>query len=289
MALYCQTVKILSSFVTPMKGDTIWGHVVWGIAHHEGDEAVKRYLAKADDFIVSSAFPHGYLPRPVLHEMDKTPKDKAEYALQKKRKSERFVPASEFIDDADSPSAGSISGEAIVSVSHNSISRDDGAAIDGLLFSTKEIWRERDVSDSMDIYVETSFSPERIVQLISWAVENGFGADASTGKGQMRIEGSPRLVAPKRKGTHRYMALGPFVADGGEADLLGRVFVRAGKLGGDFAASCSPYKKTVLLFDEGSTFSSMEPIAKVGSLLERMHAMNDHNICVSGFAPVVEV
>ena len=37
MQLYKVAIQLESSLVTPLKGDTIWGHVVWGIANHEGD------------------------------------------------------------------------------------------------------------------------------------------------------------------------------------------------------------------------------------------------------------
>ena len=52
MQLYKATIQLESSLVTPLKGDTIWGHVVWGIANHEGDEAVSNFLneEKSENF-----------------------------------------------------------------------------------------------------------------------------------------------------------------------------------------------------------------------------------------------
>ena len=44
MQLYKASLKLKSSLVTPLKGDTIWGHIVWGIANHEGEYAVKEFL-----------------------------------------------------------------------------------------------------------------------------------------------------------------------------------------------------------------------------------------------------
>ena len=44
MQLYKASLKLKSSLVTPLKGDTIWGHIVWGIANHEGEDAVKKFL-----------------------------------------------------------------------------------------------------------------------------------------------------------------------------------------------------------------------------------------------------
>ena len=63
MQLYRASLKLKSSLVTPLKGDTIWGHIVWGIANHEGEDAVKKFLdaekKSEPELIVSSAFPKG--------------------------------------------------------------------------------------------------------------------------------------------------------------------------------------------------------------------------------------
>lgn len=288
MALYCQVVKILSSYVTPLKGDTLWGHVVWGISHHEGDEAVSDFLSHASDFVVSSAFPHGFLPRPMMHETIQTPNDKNGYALMKKRKADPYVPSSVYLEEmkASEPST-KITQRSVVT--HNGISRETGSAVDGLLFSVDEKWHQKDGSDLVDVYVETSFSVQAVKQYLSWALENGFGADSSIGKGRMQLVGDPISVQRITKANHRYMALGPFVEDDNVQDLLANTFVRAGKLGGDFITSYVPFKKTVLFFDEGATFQADGEKKIVGRLLEHMHVMTDYNICTSGFAPVIEV
>ncbi len=61
MQLYKVSIKLKSAFVTPLKGDTIWGHIVWGIANHEGDDTVANFLEEeksaTPSLIVSSAFP----------------------------------------------------------------------------------------------------------------------------------------------------------------------------------------------------------------------------------------
>lgn len=64
-------------------------------------------------------------------------------------------------------------------------------------------------------------------------------------------------------------------------------FIRSGKIGGAFSSSLSPYKKTVILFDEGAIFESEEPLQFVGKLLTDIHT--DKRICQSGFAPVVPI
>lgn len=46
MQLYRASIKLQSALITQLKGDTIWGHIVWGIANHEGEDAVSNFLAE---------------------------------------------------------------------------------------------------------------------------------------------------------------------------------------------------------------------------------------------------
>jgi CRISPR-associated protein Csm4 len=133
-----------------------------------------------------------------------------------------------------------------------------------------------------------SFEKTRITQLIAWAFENGYGADASTGKGKIVIKSDPVPVTQKTGNT--YMALGPFVdrPGSGISNLRADIFVRSGKVGGAFASSLSPYKKPVVLYQEGAVFSGDKPFEYAGALLTGMHG-EDPRICQSGFAPVISI
>ena len=105
MQLYKATIKLESSLVTPLKGDTIWGHVVWGLSNHEGDEAVSMFLeaCKTSEpaFIVSSAFPKGTICKPFpQHEprkLDMKTGDYAQIKKNKKIKTEILSPSFVFI------------------------------------------------------------------------------------------------------------------------------------------------------------------------------------------------
>ena len=72
MKLYKAQIELHSAISTPLKGDTKWGHLVWGLANHEGEESVAAFLQACKGpnpaLVVSSAFPEGMLPRPVVHE-----------------------------------------------------------------------------------------------------------------------------------------------------------------------------------------------------------------------------
>ena len=85
------------------------------------------------------------------------------------------------------------------------------------------------------------------------------------------------------------MALAPFaVSDINRIrNLRADIFVRSGKIGGSFVSSLSPYKKTVVLYEEGAVFESDKPIESIGELLTNVHA--DSRIVQSAFAPVIPI
>lgn len=288
MQLYKASLKLKSSLVTPLKGDTIWGHIVWGIANHEGDDSVKKFLEaekkSEPELIVSSAFPKGTICKPFpKHEKRKPQMSTKEYAQIKKKKKEKFVSAENYLMNVEEENTHFRT--ETVQTMHNSINRFSGTVEEGTLFTIEEFWSEL---QDYDLYVLSNYSFERIKQLLDWAFENGFGADSSTGKGQIEI-GEIVPVNSKRT-SQKYVALAPFVTDFSvikEDSLRANTFIRSGKIGGTYSSFMSPYKKTVILFDEGAVFESEKPIQFIGNLIEKVHA--DDKICQSGFAPVIPI
>ncbi|MDQ7032500.1 MAG: hypothetical protein Q9M37_07265 [Desulfonauticus sp.] len=63
-------ITLYSPLLTPLYSDTIFGHVCWGIRYLRGEEFLQSFLASFEDneppMLISCAFPHGHLPRPVL-------------------------------------------------------------------------------------------------------------------------------------------------------------------------------------------------------------------------------
>jgi CRISPR-associated protein Csm4 len=291
MTLYRIRLKLCSAIVTPLKGDTIWGHIVWGIANHEGDAAVTDFLEQekstAPALVASSAFPAGTVcrPLPLPSERDGVLTTDV-YSKIKKNKKIKVVPASEYFDETGTTAKENGSPFINVQVMHNTIDRASNTVLEGGLYSTEEMWS---AIPDWDFYILSSLDPNRIKLLVDWAFENGYGADASSGKGKIAIIGDPVPAKLKKQG-NTYMALGPFVDTGsGISNLRADIFVRTGKLGGAFAAGLSPYKKPVVLYDEGAIFTYDKPIEYTGMMLEKMHGNEEFNICQSGFAPVIPV
>lgn len=289
MQLYKASIKLQSPLVTQLKGDTIWGHIVWGVANHEGEQAVANFLEEeksaTPSLIVSSAFPEGTICKPFpKHEDRKLKLSTEEYSKIKKSKKEKFVSAAKYFSDLFENGTKPFRFERVQSM-HNSINRFSNTVEDGNLFAVEELWAN---GQDFDLYILTSYSKERINQLLDWAFENGYGADSSTGKGKISVE-NIIPVQPKIN-SNKYVALAPFVADFSEIkedSLRANTFVRTGKIGGAFASSMSPYKKTVILFDEGAVFESEKPLRFIGKLITKVHS--DERICQSGFAPVLPI
>jgi len=292
MTLYRIRFELCSSIVTPLKGDTIWGHIVWGIANHEGDEAVTKFLEqeKSDPpaLVVSSAFPAGMLclSLPPVKE-DESIDDEDKYTEEKrKKKKTKYMPAEDYFKDTKTPVKTIENPFKSVPVMHNTIDRSMNTVLESGLYSTEEKWHDANIE--WDFYILSSFKPERVKELVDWAFENGYGADASTGKGKINIKGNPIPVETKIRG-NKYMALGPFVGTEKIKNIRADIFVRSGKLGGSFASFMTPHKKPVVLFDEGAVFNCDTEIKYAGILLEKMHGTDKYNICQSGFAPVIPI
>lgn len=290
MELYKVTLQLESSLVSPLKGDTIWGHIAWGIANHEGETAVNSFLSDCKTteaaFVVSSAFPHDMLCKPIppvqKREKEMTP---AKYAEIKNNKKSIYTEASQYLNINVENKSGIGKIFESFEITHNTMNRFLNTVNDGGLFAVSEQWSKIQL---FDIYIVSSYEASRVKQLCLWAFENGFGADASTGKGKITVIGEPEVITTKCS-SHFYMALGPFVLpeDSDITDLKADTFIRTGKIGGAFAGYLQPWKKTVVLFNEGALFNSDKPISFIGKLLTDVH--NDSRICQSGFAPVIPI
>lgn len=293
MKLYKAKIELHSPICTVLKGDTIWGHVVWGIANHEGDASVKEFLeeCKGNDplFVISSAFPSGTLPRPETEEnMPFSILTKAEYASIKEEKKQKLIPS--FLEPERQSS--SLDKHFIRQMQmHNTINRTDLTVLDEGLFATDTAWSDTETfagsKPVFDLYIASSLEERRILQLLEWAFEQGYGADASTGKGVITVFRDIISVDAGLFEGRRCMALGPFINANKAmpSNLLAETFIRRGKIGGAYSDYINPFKKTLIMFDEGATFIHSRDKPYIGTLIENIHT--DERICHSGFTPVV--
>jgi CRISPR-associated protein Csm4 len=300
MNKYRIKVKVKSALGTPLMGDTIFGHLCWGIKFHEGDSALTSFLEKYNEspqIIISDGFPEGFLPVPLLHPV--MPEESITLEMLnvvKKAKKVLYIKSNLFFQEKFAFSEKNIiqrindEKEEVVATTayrmHNTINRLTGTTseIDGGLHSTKEVFTN-DKNSVCDIYVLTMLEIDRLKELFVWTFENGYGADKSTGKGSVSLLSVESVHFPESG--NRAMAIGSFIPDKKEEliNLRADLFTKFGKLGGTFVTSENPFKKPLIMYKSGSTFSSSEHKEFVGTLVGNIHSnpMIKHH----AFAPVI--
>lgn len=90
-------IRIRGHLSIPIVNDTLMGHIAWTIALTEGEDALLEYLKSYEEgsppLILSHAFPHDWLPVPVLMQL---PTEKDSSYSAKELKKTKFIPASVF-------------------------------------------------------------------------------------------------------------------------------------------------------------------------------------------------
>lgn len=303
MNTYKARIKINGRLLTPLRADTIFGHVAWGIARHEGAESLEAFLDSFATFpplVMSSAFPAGCIPVPQLYNDLANPSDPNAYSRLKKSKRLRYIPISTI--NNGNPINHDVVGEAAssllyeetrVQTLHNTVDRLRGGTLEEVgLFQTRDTWLYRiDPREGikrpafLDIYIASDMDVERIDTLIRWAFESGFGAKSSSGAGWVELQGIEAFSLPNKG--NRAMALAPFVLENpAEVDnLKADIFVRHGMLAQEFGAYMNPFKKPILFFDEGSTFVPKHEKCFIGSMVKDIH--RDRRIRQHGLAPIL--
>ncbi len=297
MNLYRLHISLAGRLATPLIGDTLFGHFVWGIARREGQEAASAFIDQLGErpFIVSSAFPRGYVPKPLLsHWSD----DREVPAYQKKLKKLKYIPLElllsgepinaftfkDLIDKSPLIQKG-------LDRLHATVDRwNEGTLEETGLFASTEYWfgaaKPGGGTALFDIYILSIESTERVVELSQWAFENGFGADASTGAGKIEILGLEETKFPENG--NRAMVLGPFVLSPSQMpkNLCANIFVRRGKISLDFNEITNPFKKPIVFYEEGGTFVWEEGMLPyIGEIVKNVHS--DPRIIQQGWAPVL--
>lgn len=331
MSRYRAVLELRSPLATPLRGDTIFGHLCWAIREHEGEPALADFLRRFDEetsppVVFSDALPKGLLPRPQLPPRDAPGADSTlterEYDEQKKRKKARFVDRDSLLGDGSVQAAGKRRVSAPPSSAyttrgrmHNTINRatftvnrDDEAGAAGL-FAREEYWAPapdqrrggteaatayRDAA-CFDLYVESGEPEARLEELLRWTFEAGFGADRSTGYGQIDLlehETGGLLAEESSIGSGGWaMALAPFVPGGNvpPKGLRATLFTRYGKLGGEYAQLGNPFKYPIVMYETGSAFpAEVRDRRFVGSLVHDVHRTRPE-VRHHAYAPLIYV
>lgn len=297
MTLYRYRIIPLSAFATPLRSDTLYGHLLWAAAMRHGrqrvTELIDGFAGDEPPFVLSSALPAGQLPVPPLPGIPRA-KFKQQHAGQgellaalKAYKAFRKQPTwsldvwtrrqgrvgQEALFDAwqENASRATITTAVEHDEPHVTIDRTTGSVLgSGGLFFSRTTWYRP--GTTLDLYVRTG-RPELFEELFADLAATGYGADRSTGKGHFRFERDMGFDPTpfEAPGTHRLCLSVCAAADTRDFAGYWTPFVKHGRAWSGFGQK-NPFKKPCLAFAEGSLFSRMP---RKGYLLRNIHSDPD--------------
>jgi len=300
MRLLRARLALHSPLVSPLQGDTLFGHICWGIALGRGEEELVDFLSRYDieepPLVFSNGFPADTLPFP--HLTPYLPRESEcveEHQKWKKLKEYTHIPCS-FFSQQESFSLPKLKlalenegrtadKERTVVRMHNTINRISGTTgEEGRLYSQKERWFYGE-GKYRDVYIHSTMESEEVRKLLEEGLAFGYGADRSTGKGDVHLTQLEEAEFPDEG--NRAMALGNFVPAAEEEleDLRAGVLTKYGKLGEHYVHEKNPFKKPIVMYQAGATWRRSAENPYVGTLLSGVHS--DPSIRHHALSPVV--
>ncbi len=296
MTVYRYRLFPESAIATPLRSDTLYGHLLCATRELDGNavlnEMLESFRADEPPFVLSSAFPSGYLPMPILPSLTRDDaRDLAKALPQfggslfhllerlKKFRKQRWISVTVwqrlrgnlslknlFLDYLQSGQDREIQVRKVLEV-HNSIDRNTGRVLEGGLYTTEATFYGQ--GTCMDLYVETDRA-DLLERYLRYVARTGFGKDRGLGKGLFRLERDDTFVPGDLfgEGSHS-MSLSVFSAkDLSCISGTYEVFTKYGRVWNGFGEN-NPFKRPFLAFREGSVFTSY-PIK--GSSLTDVHS-----------------
>lgn len=275
MKLYKTTITPTSNFITPLKGDTLFGQMCWAIRYKYGEERLQELLKEYETkpfLIVSDGFASGYLPKPtlpssLLHENSD----------EKKQNRKKIWLTLENLQNGNY-------NQAITNETASNIDKTQAIVRNSINYKTSTTGDGFDphseVEQSLskkDIYFlcDDNFSKENLNETLELVSQIGYGKDSSTGKGRFNIDNIELIELHSSSTT--FMTLSPFVADGIKCNnIFYEPFTRFGKSGAS-RANKSPFKKPILMANSGAVieFDSKEEFQYIGKAIKNISTYED--------------
>ena len=261
MKLFKAVISPKSSFLTPLKGDTLFGQICWAIKYKFGEKFLSDLLGSYDTapfLVVSDAFVSGYLPKPNLPLKFLSNDEKADEKKKEIRK-KIWLSVDDLINgefDKAKTNAevteNSQHSQIIVRNTINRLSFTTGENGEFSPYSLKEFSLAK--SDIYFLLDEAKFSKDDLQKTLEFVGKSGFGKKSTIGKGRFEICEFIEL-GTLQSSAKSFMTLSPVIlnceAVKNAKECYYEPFVRFGKHGGDLANS-SPFKKPILLADTGA-------------------------------------
>jgi len=272
MQSYRATLTPLSAFATPLKGDTLFGHLCWAIRNRFGEarltELLKGYTQNAPFAVIADAFPEGYWPLPKLpggyYQLP-------ESADRKAVKKCAWLPEAAFANALGDWLHCAVNPGCLGAKRpqpHNQINRQTNSTGGNgfAAYSIEQEWFMPGLRWSLYLLLDSDrLPPEACRQCLADIGNVGFGRDASSGLGKFAVAAFQARELPAQIGANACLTLAPCAPQGlgydGQRSFY-HPFTRFGRHG-DIAAQQQgkPFKNPLLLAQTAAVFG-VEPPAK---------------------------
>ena len=258
------TLRLCSGLGTPLRAETLWGHICWGIRYRSGSEFLKEWLSQYDadapPLVLSDPVPHGFLPRPRLPSpRASSTRPLANEAARRKDINRRTLISAQrmmalqtnltsdgllsaITEDSSVPAASTE-----VSITQAGINRLTGGTEQpegGALYTSPvRFYRSPGQNDQplFDVYVRSTQSQDIVENWFRDGLSGGYGRDAATGRGDLQFHSISPWNFKAHPQANAVMLLGPAVPR--QSDPTRGYFVSggySGRVGGDFAVEDTP-------------------------------------------------
>ncbi len=302
MAEYRLIIKPISPFQTPIQSDTLFGHICWALRYLVGENELAKFLKSfttdTASFIISSAFPEGYLPMPMLRPLTPDEEDTLFSKFNYKSRLEFYnelkplkkvnlieIKAIEMLKDKlsyynlyEKHIEGEICIEnpdiyKIAEVWHNAKNRLTDKVMEGKLFAKEDIFYSADIK--LVVFIDDFyFGKRRLLEIFDFIARSGFGADKSSGRGYFTYELIDGWSLPKSDNPNAFVSLSNYYpCDGDFQEGFYNTLTKFGKLGGHWASGVAggPFKRPVFLLTPGSVFITNNQKSFYGQLINNVH------------------
>ncbi len=315
MSVYRIEITLETPLGTPIRSNTLFGHLCWMLRYHDGEGALNQWLQAFEDdpLLLSDAFPHGYVPRPLVRPLTPDEREawlaRAEQALGgrlramsvlKQHRKAGWLPLEEFLalrhayadrvllekrlNGGSWPVPATGRSE---KVARNRIDRLTGRTPqEGGLYFQYETWFAGE-GPHLWLWADPgSLGADRLKSLLELVGSQGYGRDASTGRGRFRIRVEPEPTELFRAQGNRWMTLSRGLLTASMEAARYRLSTHYGRLGGPRASDArGPFKYPLLLVEPGSTFTGGP--GPHGGLIRNVHPAlsdvvdNGYHLCVA--------
>jgi len=245
MKLYKVTINPTSSFATPLKGDTLFGSICWGIVYLYGEKKLEEMLKNYEQepfLIVSDGFLKNHIIKPTF------PKEILGETQEGKKKEYRkkvWVEIEDVLkgDFSRAKKESEVEFKKSLFEVKNKINYKTFTTGEGFgPFGVESVIYLKEV----DIYMLINGYEEEIKKAFKLLSKLGYGKDANLGKGKFEVVGWEEVEVRK---SEYFMALSDFIKSEVEGKIYYDVVTKYPKTRGDLS---NPFKNPLLMAKVGA-------------------------------------